>query len=491
MVTLSGASLAGLPERVRRPGYDRGRVRAGIAHFSVGNFHRAHQAAYVDRCLTLPGQEGWGICGVGLIDNAPERAKAKGMAEQDGLYTLNLFPPRGEPTSSVVGAIVEYLFAPADPAAVLARLGDPAIRIVSMTITEGGYNIDEATGGFRLDAPDVAHDLAHPEAPRTVFGFVVAALARRREAGSPAFTVLSCDNLRHNGDIARRVVLAFAGASDPELARWIDAGVTFPNCMVDRITPAVTPADVARLNALTGIDDRLPIFAEDFSQWVVEDRFCAGRPALERVGVQLTHDVAGYEQVKLRMLNASHSMLSYPGLLGGYRLVHEAMADPRLLAYLRAFLDREVIPLLAAPPGMPLGAYRDTVLTRFANPAVNDQLLRITSDGASKIPVFLGDTIRAALAAGADHRRLAFALAAYGRYLGGVADDGARFEPQEPHLTAADRALVAGAEAAAALRISAFKGLELTGPFSASVERYGALIASQGALPTLAGLGTD
>ena len=169
-----------------------------------------------------PGQEGWGICGVGLIDNAAERAKAEGMAAQDGLYTLSLFPPRGEPTSSVVGAIVEYLFAPADPAAVLARLCDPAIRIVSMTITEGGYNIDEATGGFRLDAPDIAHDLAHPEAPRTVFGFIVEALARRRAGGLPAFTVLSCDNLQHNGEVAPRRVLAFAGARDPELADWID-----------------------------------------------------------------------------------------------------------------------------------------------------------------------------------------------------------------------------------------------------------------------------
>src|SRR4051794_35620237 len=212
MMTLGRASLAGLPERVQGPGYDRDRVRAGIAHFSVGNFHRAHQAVYVDRCLALPGQEGWGICGVGLIDNAPERAKAKGMAEQDGLYTLSLFPPRGEPTSSVVGAIVEYLFAPADPAAVLARLADPAIRIVSMTITEGGYNIDEATGGFRLDAPDVAHDLAHPEAPRTVFGFIVTALARRREAGSPALSVPAWAHPPRHGGRARRAALAVAGA---------------------------------------------------------------------------------------------------------------------------------------------------------------------------------------------------------------------------------------------------------------------------------------
>jgi mannitol-1-phosphate/altronate dehydrogenase len=493
MPPLRATNLAALPPQVQPPAYNRAAVRAGIVHFSVGNFHRAHQAAYLDRCLALPGHEGWGICGVGLIDNPAERAKAQGMAEQDGLYTLTLFPPRGTPTSTVIGSIVDYLFAPADPAAVLARLRDPAIRIVSLTVTEGGYNLDEATGAFRLDAPDVVHDLAHPEAPRTVFGFIVAALARRRADGLAPFTVLSCDNLRHNGQVLRKGVLAFAAARDSSLAEWIAAEVAFPSGMVDRITPAVAPADVARLNALTGIDDRLPVFAEDYLQWVLEDRFPAGRPALEQVGVQFTDDVAAYEQIKLRMLNATHTMLSYPGLLGGYRLVHEAMADPRILAYLQAFLDQDVIPLLAAPPGMAVDSYRDTVLSRFANPAVNDQLLRITSDGASKIPVFLGDTIRATLAAGADHRRLAFALAAYGRYLGGVADDGARFEPQEPHLTAADRAALVAASSgpAAALRIGAFKGLELTGPFMASVEGYGALIASQGALPTLAGLGTD
>ena len=270
MVALCARTLASLPERVRRPGYDRGRVRPGIVHFSVGNFHRAHEAVCIDRCLHLPGQEGWGICGVGLIDSESERAKAKAMAEQDGLYTLTLFPPQGEPASSVVGSIVGYLFAPADPGAVLARLDDPAVRIVSMTITEGGYD---------LATPDVAHDLARPDAPRTVFGFLAAALARRRDKGLPAFTVLSCDNLRHNGEVTRKAVLAFAEARDPDLAGWIAANAAFPSCMVDRITPAVTPADVARLNALTGIDDRLPVFAEDFIQWVVEDRFGAGRPA--------------------------------------------------------------------------------------------------------------------------------------------------------------------------------------------------------------------
>lgn len=485
---MPGIDLDGLPAKVRRPGYDRGRVTAGIVHFSVGNFHRAHQAEYVDRCLHLPGQAGWGICGVGLIDSGPERAKARSMAAQAGLYTLTLFPAEGEPSTSVVGSIVDYRFAPDDPGVVLAKLLDPGVRLVSMTITEGAYNLDEATGEFRLDAPGIVRDLANPEAPSTVFGFIVAGLARRRAEGLPTFSVLSCDNLQHNGEVARHAVLAFARARDPELARWIEGEAAFPSCMVDRITPAVAAEDVARLNRLTGVADEVPVFAEDFTQWVVEDRFCAGRPPLEEVGVQLTDDVGAYEQVKLRMLNASHSMLSYPGLLGGYRFVHEAMGDARISQYLRAFLDRDVIPLLAAPTGMPLAAYRDTVLTRFSNPAVNDQLARITADGASKIPVFLGDTIRAALDRGAGHERLAFLFAAYARYLSGVGDRGAAFTPQEPRLSEADRRLAAAPEPAAALRMAAFAGLALdrSPAFVAGFARCRDLIAERGALPALA-----
>jgi mannitol-1-phosphate/altronate dehydrogenase len=260
--------------------------------------------------------------------------------------------------------------------------------------------------------------------------------------------------------------------------------------MVDRITPEVGAEDVARLNRLTGVADEVPVFAEDFTQWVVEDRFRAGRPPLEEVGVQLTDDVGAYEQVKLRMLNASHSMLSYPGLLGGYRFVHEAMADARVARYLRAFLDRDVIPLLAAPPGMPLGTYRDTVLTRFSNPAVNDQLARITADGASKFPVFLGDTIRAALGRGTGLGRLAFLLAAYARYLSGIDDRGVAFTPHEPRLSEADRRLAAAPDPGAFLRIGPFAGLALdrSPAFVASFARCRALIAERGTLPALAAI---
>lgn len=482
MVALSAATLGELPRAIARPAYDRRKVVAGIAHLSVGNFHRAHQAAYVESCLADPGHAGWGICGIGVLDGEGERAKALGFRRQDGLYGLSLFPARAEPSSRVIGAMVDYLHAPDDPAAVVARLADPTIRIVSMTITEGGYNLDEATGRFRLDAPGVVHDLANPQAPKTVFGLVASALERRRAEGRPAFTVLSCDNLRHNGEAIREAVLAFAGARDAGLAGWIERNVTFPNGMVDRITPAVGPADAARLNRLTGFEDRVPVFAEDFAQWVLEDRFCSGRPALETAGVQFTDDVAGYEQVKLRMLNASHSMLAYPGLLGGYGVVHEAMADPRLHGLLRAFLDRDVIPLLTPPAGMSLAGYRDKVLERFSNPAINDQLARIAADGATKIPVFLADTIGACLRSGGDHRRLAFLLAAFTRHLEGT--------PQEPRLTPADLASVHDADPTAPLRLSTFDGLGLADApaFVSSYVGFRRRIADGAGLNTLAEL---
>lgn len=491
MVALNEKTLSELPPRVARPAYDRRRVTAGIAHLSVGNFHRAHQAVYLDRCLALPGQEGWGIFGIGVIDSPAERAKAEALKRQNGLYTLTVFPPAGEPESSVIGSLVGYAHAPAEPEAALAVLTAPTTRIVSLTITEGGYNLDEKTGAFRLDAPDVAHDLAHPDRPKTAFGLIVEGLARRRAAGTPAFTVLSCDNLRHNGDVCRRAVLTFAQARDKDLAAWIEASATFPNSMVDRITPAVLPADIERLNALTGVADEAPIFAEDYIQWVIEDRFCNGRPALEQVGAEFTGDVAAYERIKLRMLNATHIMLSYPGQLGGYRFVHEAMADQRILSYLRAFLDQDTIPLLAGPPGMPLERYRDIVLTRFANPAINDQLSRLTSDSCSKIPVFLGDTLEDCLSRGRDHRRLAFMLAAFIRYLGGVDDRGQAFQPIEPHLSEADRRLLDDPDPAAPLRIHTLRGLRLERfpAFVADVVRLRAAIAGQGTLQALAELG--
>ena len=487
MIQLANSSLRRLPAGVAGPGYERGAVKAGIAHLAVGNFHRAHMALYIDRCLHEPGQSAWGLLGVGVLDNAGEQAKAAAHARQDGLYTLAAYAPDRSVERRVVGSIGTYRHAPADPAGTVARLTDPAIRIVSLTVTEGGYNLD-GDGNFRLESEAVRHDLAALEAPRTVFGLITGALARRRAEGVAPFTVLSCDNLQHNGDTARRAVTSFARAVDADLARWMDGEVDFPNSMVDRITPAVSEADRARLNAESGIDDAWPVFAEDFIQWVVEDRFRQGRPALERVGVQFTDEVGAYEAVKLRMLNASHVMLAYPAMLAGHRLVHEAMAEPVLRRLLDMFMTRDAIPQLRAPRGMSLEAYRDTLLSRFTNPAIGDQIARLCSDGAAKLPVFVGPTLMAALKEGADLRRLAFLFACYVRHLAGQDETGARFSPIEPGLTDEDYRLAASADPAEQLRIAPFRAWQL-GNHPAFAPLYADLheqVAREGALTVAA-----
>ncbi|GJG87526.1 mannitol dehydrogenase [Gemmatimonadetes bacterium T265] len=459
MTKLSNATLAGV-RGVRVPDYDRTRVTAGIAHVGVGNFHRVHEAVYVDDCLHRPGHEGWGIVGIGLMDDAQSRAKAAAFPAQDGLYTVTSFAPDGARATRVIGAMVEYLHAPSDPEAVLVRLTDPAIRVVSLTVTEGGYGIDETTGEFRTDAPDVARDLAGGP-PRTVFGCLAEALARRRRAGTPPFTVVSCDNLRGNGDTARKAIASFARARDPELGAFVDREVAFPNGMVDRIAPRVSDADRDRLNARSGIDDAFPAVCESYTQWVIEDHFPAGRPELEAVGVELRDDVPAFEAVKGRLLNASHMLLSYPSLLCGYRLVHDAVADWRLRELLDRFMDRDAVPLIEAPPGVSLEAYKAQVLARFSNVAIRDQLLRIAHDGAAKIPVFHTRTLAMLARAGGDMRREAFFLACFRRYLAGVDDRGAAFEVFEPHLDGGDLALARGDDPLGLLRTQPFRALTL------------------------------
>lgn len=486
MTGLSNETLVRLGPGVAVPGYDRTALRPGIVHLGVGNFHRVHMAMAIDDCLHLPGHANWAIVGVGLLDGAAARAKAAAYAAQNGLYTVTTCWPDGRVAARVVGAMVDYLHAPSDPEAVLAQLAAPATRIVSLTITEGGYAIDEASGAFDLTAPGVREDLAGG-APRTAFGFLVEALARRRAAGLPAFTVLSCDNLRHNGDTARLCVTSLARVRDPSLAAWIDASASFPNSMVDRIAPQVGAGDRARLNAASGVDDLLPAFCEDFSQWVVEDRFCAGRPDLARVGVTFSDDVAGFEAVKGRMLNASHMLLSYPALLCGFRLVHEALSEPLLAELLDTFMDRDVIPLVRGPPDVSLQSYKARILERFTNAAIGDQLTRIAHNGASKLPIFHATTIATLRDAGGDLRREAFLLACFHRYFGGVDDLGAAFPVHEPTLSEADRVHAASADPLALLDMAPFRALSLAGhaPFTAWYRRWTASLAEVGARATL------
>lgn len=437
---LTPATLKNLPANVTGPAYDVSDVQPAIVHFGVGNFFRAHLALYVDRALGLSadeaGEQGkrWGIVGVGLRDSTRAVKKAEDFVAQEGLYSLTEAATDGTRDIRVLGALRGYLLAPREGGKVLDLLASPDTRIVSLTITEGGYNIDETTGRFRLKHPPVAHDLEHPRTPKTVFGYVAEGMRRRREAGLGGVTILSCDNLRHNGDVSRRAFLSYAEALDPELAVWMGQNCTFPNAMVDRITPSVTKESMDSLNAESGLQDLQPLLAEDYTQWVVEDKFAAGRPAFEKVGVQFSNDVGAFEHAKIRMLNSSHLILSAAGMLRGVALVHDVLADPKLRRFVDDVLDRDVIPTLEAPPGVDLQAYKDTILHRFANAAMADQVARIASDATSKAQVFWTETVRNVLEGKHDTTRIAFMLALLLELLRGRQENGTVFELEEPAL---------------------------------------------------------
>ena len=397
MTQLSNATLDELTD-VSSPSYDRDAASVGIVHFGFGNFHRSHQAMYVDRLMEAGSGLDWAICGVGVL---PQDAHMRDvMKDQDCLFTLVLRHPDGSLEPRVVGSVIDYLFAPDDPEAVWARLMDPAVRIVSLTVTEGGYLKNPATGEFDPQHPSVLHDLADPAHPETAFTFIVEALRRRREAGLAPFTVLSCDNLQGNGHIAQQTIVGVAQLFDPDLAAWIDSEVSFPNCMVDRITPATTDDDRAAVLSEFGIVDAWPVPGEPFTQWIVEDDFPTGRPALEEVDVQFVEDVKPYELMKLRLLNASHQAIAYFGAPLGYVLVDEAMADQAISDYLMAYMVREGAPTLGDLPGIDLEAYMNTLIERFSNPRMRDTLVRLATDGSNRMATFTLPAVRENLAAG-------------------------------------------------------------------------------------------
>ncbi len=444
MVHLDARQLSSLDDAVAVPGYDRDRVVPGIVHIGVGAFHRAHQAAYLDRLLHTDGTSGWGICGVGVLPG--DAALRDVLVDQDHLYTLLTRAPDGTEQARVVGSIVEHLHLPDDPAAVLARMADPATRIVSLTITEGGYSLDDETGEFQPRDERTLADLAAPEEPpRSVFGLLSRALRLRREAGTPPFTVMSCDNVPGNGEVCRRALVAFTARTDPDLAAWVEESVAFPSSMVDRITPATTDRLRAEVAERHGVDDGWPVASESFTQWVLEDRFSCGRPPLERVGVQLVDDVEPYELMKLRLLNASHQALAHLGVLAGGTWVHEAAQDPVLARFLLDYMRLDALPTLQPVPGVDLARYCEELVERFGNAAVADTLARLATDSSDRIPKFLLPVLRERLAAGADVRRMVLVLAAWSRYLDGPTDDGRpievvdrRLEELRTHLTRED-----------------------------------------------------
>ncbi|WP_064117985.1 mannitol dehydrogenase family protein [Pseudomonas fluorescens] len=430
---LNQQNLQRLAAEVQLPVYSLSDTRQGIAHIGVGGFHRAHQAYYTDALMNTGEALDWAICGVGL--RAEDRRARDDLKEQDYLFTLFELGDSDDTEVRVIGAIRDMLLAEDGAQALIDKLADPQIRIVSLTITEGGYCIDDSNGEFMAHLPQIQHDLAHPEAPKTVFGFLCAALEKRRAAGIPAFTVMSCDNLPHNGAVTRKALLAFATLRNSNLCSWIDANVSFPNAMVDRITPMTSTAHRLQLADKHGVDDAWPVVCEPFVQWVLEDKFVNGRPAWEKVGVQFTDDVSPYEEMKIKLLNGSHLALTYLGFLKGYRFVHETMNDPLFVRYMRAYMDLDVTPQLAPVPGIDLTDYKNTLVARFSNQAIADQLERVCSDGSSKFPKFTIPTINRLIADGQETKRAALVVAAWALYLKGVDENGDTYSIPDPRAT--------------------------------------------------------
>ncbi|TDE97370.1 mannitol dehydrogenase family protein [Occultella glacieicola] len=426
MTLLSDETVRGLGSDVATPPYDRSALRAGIVHIGVGGFHRAHQAMYLDRLMREGKALDWAICGLGLLPGDVRMRDA--LNAQDGLYTLVLKHPDGTYEPTVVGSIVEYLYGPDDPEAAIEKMADPQVRIVSLTVTEGGYNVNPVTGEFDLGNPQVRADLTDGAVPTTSFAYVTEALRRRRDRGVTPFTVMSCDNIQGNGEVAHKMFAAFARAKDPELAAWIEGSVPFPNSMVDRITPVTTDDDRAMVAERFGISDAWPVVCEPFAQWVLEDRFADGRPPYEDVGVQVVEDVMPYELMKLRLLNASHQAVAYFGYLAGYRLVHDACQDPLFARFLLAYMDQEGTPTLRPVPGVDLTAYKHTLIERFSNPHVRDTLARLCAESSDRIPKWLVPVIRENLAAGGQVRLSAAIVASWARYAEGVDEAGEPIE---------------------------------------------------------------
>lgn len=486
MTRLSNATLAGLPGTVRRPAYDRSQLVPGIVHLGLGAFARGHLCEYTEDVLELE-FGAWGVTGASL--QRPDQRDR--LRPQNGLYTLLKRAPAG-PELRISGCVGEVLVAPENPAALIARLAVPETRIVSLTVTEKGYCHDPATGRLRADHPDIVHDLAHPQAPRSAIGILVAGLKARRAAGLGPFTALSCDNLPHNGGVLRGLVRDFAALSDDGLSQWIEAEGAFPASMVDRIVPATTEADIAEVEGLIGLADAAPVIGEPFRQWAIEDVFAAGRPAWERVGAQMVSQVAPFEFMKLRMLNGAHSSLAYLGYLAGHETVSEASGDPILARFLQG-LWAEIIPTVPAPQGVVLGDYADALLVRFRNPAIRHRTWQIAMDGSQKLPQRLLGTIRDRLKAGAPIDHLALGVAAWMRYVSGTDEKGAAIDIRDPLAAEfATRAKAAGRNAAALsgslLGIEAIFGNDLPREerFTKPVERHLAALFDKGATATAA-----
>jgi mannitol 2-dehydrogenase len=428
-IKLSATNLSSLPSTVARPSYDRASLRAGILHFGVGNFHRAHQAVYLDDLFNLGLDHDWALIGAGV--RPADDAMRQKLEAQDWLTTV-VEQEADASTARVTAPMIGHLPV-GNSAAIVARLADPAIRIVSLTITEGGYYIDPATQRFDPKHPEIVADAADLLTnPKTVFGLILAGLKRRRDVGIGPFTVMSCDNIPGNGEVTRNAVVGLARLIYPELAGWVGANVAFPNGMVDRITPATTDRERELLGETVGIEDRSPVFCENFKQWVLEDNFPAGRPALEKVGVQFVPDVAPFEHMKIRILNGGHATIAYPAALLDIHFVHEAMENALVRGFLEKVEREEIIPIVPPVPDTDLGEYYALIDRRFSNPKIGDTVTRLCLDGSNRQPKFILPSAADRIAQGRGVDGLALVSAFWARYCYGTTDSDQTIAPNDP-----------------------------------------------------------
>jgi mannitol 2-dehydrogenase len=429
MTKLSLANLPQIGAKLQIPNYKRSDLKAGILHFGLGNFHRAHLAVYLDDLFNKGLNQDWALIGAGVM-SFDEKVRQT-LVSQDYLTTV-VEQDNDLSTAHITGALVDFI-PPGDKPALLAKLTDPSIRIVSMTITEGGYFIDPATQKFDPAHPAIAKDGANPDDPATVFGFIVAGLKARNAKGIPPFTVMSCDNVPHNGVVAKNAVVGLAKLSDPALANWIAANVAFPNGMVDRITPATGDRERQVCAEQFGVEDQWPVFCEEFKQWVVEDHFPLGRPQWEKVGAEFVNDVTPWEYMKIRILNGGHAVIAYISGLMDIHFVHDAMANPMVKNYLKKVTDDELRPTVHPVPGTDLVDYQKLIDRRFSNPKIADTVRRLCLDGSNRQPKFIVPPIADRLKAGKSINGLALESALWCRYCFGTTDSGQAIEPNDPN----------------------------------------------------------
>jgi len=421
-IALNQKNLSILPLNVKKPNYDRDNVKTSIVHIGVGNFHRSHEEFLTNKLMEKTGNLNYGICGIGMLDN--DRRIYNILKDQDGLYTVMIKELDGTISPHIIGSLTEFLFAPENPIAVVEKMADPNIKIISMTITEGGYNIDKSLENLKPNKSVISENMRNPSTPKTVFEYLTQAFKLRKERGLPGCTIQSCDNIQGNGDMAKNTLLKYVSIVEPEIEDWIKENVSFPNAMVDRITPITVPADIKRLREEFMIDDQWPVVCEPFIQWVIEDKFIQGRPEWEKVGAQFVDDVVPYEHMKLRLLNAGHSVLGILGALHGYKTIDESAHNKNFLKFLKDFMDKEATPTLGKLGKVDLKEYKESLITRFQNTYIKDLVSRICLESSAKIPIFLLSTVREQLKTNANISRAAFIVAAWCKYNDGKDENG-------------------------------------------------------------------